>query len=111
MTTIHTLSKGSLWRRWDPHIHAPGTVLNNQFGGEKAWEEYIEALETSNPQIQAIGVTDYYLLDSYERIVEVKRAKRLGSVGFIFPNLELRLAQEPLDQLIGAGPALTDRAL
>ncbi|RIJ32763.1 TrlF family AAA-like ATPase [Henriciella mobilis] len=92
MTTIHTLSKGSLWRRWDPHIHAPGTVLNNQFGGEKAWDEYIEALETSNPQIQAIGVTDYYLLDSYERIVEVKRAKRLGSVGFIFPNLELRLA-------------------
>lgn len=24
------LSRGSEWRRWEPHIHAPGTVMNNQ---------------------------------------------------------------------------------
>ena len=23
--------RGSEWRRWEPHIHAPGTVMNNQF--------------------------------------------------------------------------------
>ena len=27
------LSRGAVWRRWDPHIHAPGTVMNDQFTG------------------------------------------------------------------------------
>ena len=26
-------SSGSRWLRWEPHIHAPGTVLNDQFNG------------------------------------------------------------------------------
>lgn len=26
------LNRRSEWRRWEPHIHAPGAVLNNQFG-------------------------------------------------------------------------------
>ncbi len=25
-------SIGSRWLRWDPHLHAPGTLRNNQFG-------------------------------------------------------------------------------
>lgn len=24
------LSRGSLWNRWDPLIHAPGTAMNDQ---------------------------------------------------------------------------------
>jgi hypothetical protein len=27
------MNRGSEWRRWEPHVHAPGTVMNNQFGG------------------------------------------------------------------------------
>jgi len=27
------LNSGSLWHRWEPHVHAPGTLLNNQFKG------------------------------------------------------------------------------
>ena len=26
--------RGSRWHRWDPHLHAPGTLLNDQFGGD-----------------------------------------------------------------------------
>ena len=33
--------QGSAWHRWDPHIHAPGTVLNDQFGGPEPWEQFL----------------------------------------------------------------------
>jgi hypothetical protein len=36
---------GSLCRRWEPDIHAPGTVLNDQFRGADVWERYLAALE------------------------------------------------------------------
>lgn len=82
--------RGSIWRRWDPHIHAPGTALNNQFGAN-AWEPYLAAVEQSEPRIEALGVTDYYSIDDYEVILSHKAAGRLPDVGLIFPNVELRL--------------------
>ena len=56
------------------------------------WERYFEALEGASPAIEAIGVTDYYLLDTYEAVAVAKAAGRLPNVRFIFPNVELRLA-------------------
>ena len=85
------ISRGSEWRRWEPHIHAPGTVMNDQFKGPTAWEDYISALEAATPSIEAIAVTDYYVTETYERVLEYKRDGRLSSVNLIFPNVELRL--------------------
>ena len=85
------LSKGSEWRRWEPHIHAPGTVMNNQYEGPTAWDDYISALEGVAPTIQAIAVTDYYVLDTYNEVLKHKAAGRLPEAKLIFPNLELRL--------------------
>jgi len=85
------ISRGSEWRRWEPHIHAPGTVLNNQFGGGDPWEAYIAALEAASPRIEAIAVTDYYVTDSYEEVRRRKDAGRLPHVQLLFPNIELRL--------------------
>jgi hypothetical protein len=82
---------GSQWRRWEPHVHAPGTVLNDQFKGPEAWERYLDALESRLPAICALGVTDYYSLDSYERVCAKKAKGRLAHCGLIFPNVELRL--------------------
>jgi len=84
------VSRGSQWRRWEPHIHAPGTVLNNQFGSG-AWEAYLTALERLTPKIEAIAVTDYYVTETYEEILKQKTAGRLPDVKLIFPNIELRL--------------------
>ena len=61
------LNRGSEWRRWEPHIHAPGTVLNDQFGGREAWTNYLTKLESVTPKIEAIGVTDYYITDTLRR--------------------------------------------
>jgi hypothetical protein len=85
------LSRGSEWRRWEPHIHAPGTVMNNQYQGPTAWDDYLSALEGATPTIQAIAVTDYYVLDTYQEILKRKAAGRLPDAKLIFPNVELRL--------------------
>ena len=85
------ISRGSEWRRWEPHIHAPGTVLNNQFSGADPWDAYLAALEGASPRIEAIAVTDYYVTDTYEEVVRHKAAGRLPHVDLIFPNIELRL--------------------
>lgn len=85
------IGRGSEWRRWEPHIHAPGTVLNNQFAGDDPWDSYLTTLETLTPQIEAIAVTDYYVTDSYEEVLRHKSAGRLPDVKLIFPNVEVRL--------------------
>lgn len=84
------MDRGSDWRRWDPHVHAPGTVLNDQFGSS-SWEEYLDALEASSPPIDALGVTNYYLLDSYESVLGAKAQGRIPNISLVFPNIEIRL--------------------
>lgn len=56
--------QGSVWHRWEPHIHTPGTVLNDQFTGEDPFEDYLKNVENSNPEIKALGITDYFSLES-----------------------------------------------
>jgi len=85
-------NSGSQWHRWEPHIHAPGTVLNDQFKGVDRWEQYLDALEKAAPVIRALGVTDYYSTESYQRVLETKRNGRLPACDLIFPNIEMRLA-------------------
>jgi hypothetical protein len=85
------LNRGSEWRRWEPHIHAPGTVMNNQFSGPTAWHDYLTALEQATPVIEAIAVTDYYVTDTYEEVLRHKETGRLPAAKLIFPNVELRL--------------------
>ena len=82
-------ARGSLWHRWDPHIHAPGTLLADNFGKD-AWEEYLTAIETAQPPIRALGITDYYSVAGYEAVVAHKRAGRLPNVELVFLNVEMR---------------------
>jgi energy-coupling factor transporter ATP-binding protein EcfA2 len=82
--------RGSVWRRWDPHIHTPGTAMNNQFGPD-AWDDYLTQIEQSEPRIEALGITDYCSIDEYEKALDFQIAGRLPQVGLIFPNIELRL--------------------
>jgi hypothetical protein len=61
------IGPGSLWQRWDPHVHAPGTIFNDQFKGD--WNAYFDALEAANPPIRALGITDYYGLETYQQLL------------------------------------------
>lgn len=48
-------------------------------------------IETSDPPVRALGITDYFSTATYEQAVAYKRAGRLACVDLIFPNVELRL--------------------
>ncbi|AGA76201.1 ATP-binding protein [Pseudomonas plecoglossicida] len=85
---------GSLWHRWDPHLHTPGTALNDQYHGKDPWTEFLDTIEASDPPIRALGITDYFGIERYEQVAAFKKQGRLPGVGLIFPNVELRLGIE-----------------
>lgn len=80
---------GSQWFRWDPHIHTPRTLFANGYGDD--WDTYLDKLETAVPAPAALGITDYFTLRSYKRIVDYRKAGRLANIPFCFPNIEFRL--------------------
>ena len=85
-----TNNRGSVWRKWDLHVHTPETAKNNLFGsGDAVWEEYIAKLE-SNTDIAVLGITDYFSIDNYLFLKQKKEEGRLANKTLI-PNVELRL--------------------
>jgi predicted ATPase len=82
--------KGSEWRRWDLHLHAPGTKLSDCYGTDNdVWDRYLNILEKSS--IQAFGITDYFSADSYFTLLEKYREKYPQSQKVFFLNVEFRL--------------------
>lgn len=57
-------------------------------------ETFLSAIESSSPPIRALGITDYFGIERYEQVVDLKSQGRLPGVGLIFPNVELRLGIE-----------------
>lgn len=86
--------RGSMWHRWDPHIHAPGTALNDQYRGTDPWNDFLTRVENSDPPIRVLGITDYCGIDSYVETVNRRNSGRLTGVELIFPNVEFRLSIE-----------------
>lgn len=84
---------GSLWRRWDLHLHTPGTKLNNAFGEptDSVWTRYIDILEQS--PVQAFGITDYFSCDAYFDFTDRYKKRHPKSAKCFFPNLEFRLSE------------------
>lgn len=85
------IGRGSQWHRWDPHIHAPGTILSDQYPANDGWEQFLSRIEASDPPVRALGITDYYSTATYELAVAHRQSGRMASVDLIFPNVELRL--------------------
>ncbi|MCH7500940.1 MAG: AAA family ATPase [Nitrospinae bacterium] len=86
-------SEGSIWKRWDLHIHSPDSVLNNEFS---SWEDYLDAIEGGDESIVAIGITDYCSIEGYKKVAEEKNKKcRLPKIDLILPNIEFRITPKP----------------
>jgi len=81
-------SRGAEWRKWDLHIHTPGTAKADQFGAN-SWDEYIETLEKIN-DVAALGITDYFSIDNFNKVKAKQNDGKLRDK-FIFPNIELRI--------------------
>ena len=83
---------GSVWRRWDLHLHTPDTKLANDYKTEDGdvWDIYLDALEASD--VQVFGLADYFSCDNYFRAVEKYRNRFPDGKKVFFPNVELRLS-------------------
>ena len=105
---------GSIWRKWDFHVHTPYSLLNNGFGfnpfeetDEKYFDEYVKNLFTKaiDNNVHAIGITDYFMIEGYKRIREKylmcsqkmeecfpdeKIREKIKEI-YIFPNIEFRI--------------------
>lgn len=67
----------------------PGTLLSDHFKGD--WNSYLEELEKSTPVVRALGVTDYFCIQTYRRVRDYKKQGRLANILLVFPNVEMRL--------------------
>lgn len=84
-------TRGSEWHKWDLHLHAPGTKLNNQFGDAEdpeIWTEFCRRLYDSD--VQAFGIADYFSAEAYLSTVHAYRERYPDSPKVFFPNIELR---------------------
>ena len=94
-------SYGSIWRKWDFHVHTPYSILNNNYGFnpfeltesdlETEFDEYVKKLFTLAVEnnVAAIGITDYFMLEGYKRIKE-KYLSSPSKMLQCFPDDELR---------------------
>ena len=92
MTNVHK-KVGSTWKRWDLHLHAPGTKLADSFGGSSAdkLKRYVNFLEGSD--VQAFGITDYFSFDGYLAVAEAYNQHISNGEKFFIPNIEFRLTE------------------
>jgi len=92
MDMNNDFTRGSEWRKWDLHIHTPKSIVNN-YGedDENTWDKYIDALQRLPKNISVIGITDYYFIDGYEKVMEYKKKGKLDNIDKIFPILEFRI--------------------
>jgi hypothetical protein len=81
--------RGSVWRKWDLHLHGPGTKKNDQYKATKidVLDEYCDKLEQSD--VAAFGITDYFSADSYLTFLNRFKARYPNSDKVFFPNIEL----------------------
>jgi len=77
--------RGSLWNKWDLHIHSPKTFLANNYQNCSV-EDYVQAIVDSG--VKAVGLTNYFRFHDDE-LGSIKQ--QLNDKGIVvFPNLEFR---------------------
>jgi hypothetical protein len=82
--------RGSIWRKWDLHIHTPQTKKNDQYQLGKdgdVWDEFCKKIEESD--VAVFGITDYFSVDNYFTFITKFKNKYPNSQKQFFPNVEL----------------------
>ncbi|MDD5147173.1 MAG: hypothetical protein PHV63_01310 [Candidatus Daviesbacteria bacterium] len=86
--------KGSVWRKWDLQIHTPETKREDQYkirGGiiDDVWNLFLERIKNSD--VEVFGITDYFSIDGYEKLISKIQGNSDFEGKVFFPNIELRL--------------------
>jgi ABC-type lipoprotein export system ATPase subunit len=94
--------RGSIWRKWDLHVHTPESALSNNFGDD--FEAYAKKffMAAVNANVAVVGVTDYFGIWGYKQLkrIQMEKLDELFPEGdtaskaikiLLLPNIELRL--------------------
>ncbi|MGD1082183.1 MAG: TrlF family AAA-like ATPase [Candidatus Sulfotelmatobacter sp.] len=87
--TAYSFKRGSEWRKWDLHVHTPGTKKNDQYVSDTGdvLDIFCDRIEASD--VCAVGITDYFSVDCYFRFIQRFKEKYPHSAKVFFPNVEL----------------------
>ena len=89
---INQHPQGSLWHKWDLHVHTPAYLVHSYPGNEEqAWETFFADLENLSEKFKVVGINDYLFLDGYEKVLEAHAAGRMENIALVLPVIELRL--------------------
>lgn len=83
---------GSEWRKWDLHVHVPGTKRSDNYepkDGKPDWDRFADAIEQSD--VAVVGITDYFSADQSMGFIDHFKAKYPESEKLLLVNVELRL--------------------
>lgn len=87
--------RGSEWRKWDLHIHTPGTKKNDRFEGsslEDKWNNFIKTINNVDEDIAVVGITDYFSIDNYFKFKKlITEGKIKKKFELVIPNIEIRI--------------------
>lgn len=87
--------RGSEWRKWDLHIHTPGTKKNDQFEGsnlDEKWNKFIQTINSSSEEMSVVAVTDYFCIENYFKFKsEISNGRITKKIDLILPNIEIRV--------------------
>lgn len=81
--------KGSEWRKWDLHVHTPGTQKNDQYKVDQGdpWELFCQKIHDSD--VQAIGICDYFSTANYFTFIGKYQTLYPDSTKAFFLNIEV----------------------
>jgi predicted metal-dependent phosphoesterase TrpH len=83
--------RGSEWRKWDLHVHAPGTRLNDQYvltDERHELEQFCQIIHESD--VSVVAIADYFCLDSYFSVRQKYEEMYPDDGLLLLPNLEVR---------------------
>ena len=104
-------NQGSIWHKWDFHVHTPYSLLNNGFGVdpfilneeiedresvknriEEGFDQYVKTMiqKAIEKNVVGIGITDYFLIDGYKKIKK-DYLDNPSKMELLFPNEEERI--------------------
>lgn len=91
--------EGSVWRKWDLHLHGPEDVLSNGFDGssqDEKWDRYLEKL--AQLDLEAVAFTNYFCIEGLDRLLAAKSEGKIPRICSILANVELRLDAQNKDE-------------
>ena len=83
---------GSVWRKWDLHVHLPGTKFSDGYtknGGKRDWDRFADAIENSD--VAVVGITDYFSAKDIFDFIRHFKSRFPKSDKLLLPNVEFRL--------------------